>query len=301
MFTPQEVQDKKFPKAVFGGYDMGEVDDFLDAVSADYSALYKENAVLKSKLKVLAEKVEEYRSVDAAMRKALIVAQKMASEMTEEAKAKSEEIKSKARLDYENSIAALKDDIKNEERRLESIKEETRKFVDASVRICQMQIDNLKRMISEPSGARGSFDDKAEEIEKSINKAISEEIPAAETYADDRSSDIPEVNPEIQISSDASQEADPEIEEAEPDQVEFRNFSIASSDFDFSDDEPSLEKVFAEPIEPATANAGRTRAKQKSAAQGTDTPGREKPQEVNVGGMNIRVFEMELGGDKTKK
>ena len=52
MLTPQEVASRAFPKAVMGGYNMASVDEFLDELSDDYSALYKENAVLKSKLKV---------------------------------------------------------------------------------------------------------------------------------------------------------------------------------------------------------------------------------------------------------
>ena len=30
MFTPQEIQEQTFSKAVFGGYDMQQVDDFLE-------------------------------------------------------------------------------------------------------------------------------------------------------------------------------------------------------------------------------------------------------------------------------
>ena len=33
MFTPQEVSDKSFPKASFGGYQMESVDEFLDTAS----------------------------------------------------------------------------------------------------------------------------------------------------------------------------------------------------------------------------------------------------------------------------
>ena len=58
MLSPQEISEKKFVKAVFGGYDMTEVDDFLAELNTDYAALYKENAILKGKLKVLVEKVE---------------------------------------------------------------------------------------------------------------------------------------------------------------------------------------------------------------------------------------------------
>ncbi len=56
MLTPQDIRDKQFVKAVFGGYDMSTVDDFLEELTEDYAALYKENAILKSKIKVLVER-----------------------------------------------------------------------------------------------------------------------------------------------------------------------------------------------------------------------------------------------------
>ena len=52
MLTPQDIQNKEFVKAVFGGYDMQGVDDFLEELTDDYAALYKDNAILKSKIKV---------------------------------------------------------------------------------------------------------------------------------------------------------------------------------------------------------------------------------------------------------
>ena len=61
MFTPQEVSEKTFPKesGFNNGYGMAAVDEFLDVLTEDYTALYKDNAALKAKLKVLVEKVEE--------------------------------------------------------------------------------------------------------------------------------------------------------------------------------------------------------------------------------------------------
>ena len=88
MLTPQEVSERAFQKASFGGYNMGQVDEFLDVLTGDYSALYSENAVLKSKMKVLVDKVEEYRSTEEAMRKALMTAQRMADTMVKEAEQK---------------------------------------------------------------------------------------------------------------------------------------------------------------------------------------------------------------------
>ena len=82
MLTPQEVSTHSFTKAVMGGYNMASVDDFLDKLTEDYTALYKENAALKAKLKVLADKTEEYRQVEDAMRATLLTAQKMAPAST---------------------------------------------------------------------------------------------------------------------------------------------------------------------------------------------------------------------------
>lgn len=64
---------------------MKEVDDFLDELTADFSELYKENSVLKGKIKVLAEKISEYRETEDAMRTTLLTAQKMANSMVVQA------------------------------------------------------------------------------------------------------------------------------------------------------------------------------------------------------------------------
>ena len=88
MLTPQEVSERAFQKATFNGYNMSQVDEFLDILTADYSALYSENAVLKSKMKVLADKVEEYRATEDAMRQAFMIAQRRADDLVREAEQK---------------------------------------------------------------------------------------------------------------------------------------------------------------------------------------------------------------------
>ena len=70
MFTPQQIDEVSFARARFGGYDMASVDEFLEPLTNDYVALYNENAMLKSKMRVLAKKVEERRSTDADAKKA---------------------------------------------------------------------------------------------------------------------------------------------------------------------------------------------------------------------------------------
>ena len=40
MLTPQEVSSHAFTRAPFGGYNMTAVDEFLDELTDDYTALY---------------------------------------------------------------------------------------------------------------------------------------------------------------------------------------------------------------------------------------------------------------------
>ena len=88
MLTPQQIQEISFEKAVFGGYDMGSVDDFLEPLTEDYITLYKENSVLKSKMRILVEKLEEYRRQEGSMQNALMAAQKTCDQMIAETEKK---------------------------------------------------------------------------------------------------------------------------------------------------------------------------------------------------------------------
>ena len=88
MFTPQQLEQISFGKQTFGGYDMNDVDEFLEPLIEDYVTLYKENALLKSKMRVLVGKLEEYRKNEASMKDAVINAQKTCDKMVAEAEAK---------------------------------------------------------------------------------------------------------------------------------------------------------------------------------------------------------------------
>ena len=88
MITPQQIDEVTFAKAMFGGYDMASVDEFLEPFTEDYITLYKENALLKSKMRLLVEKLETYRKNETSMREAIANAQKTCDQMVQEAEAK---------------------------------------------------------------------------------------------------------------------------------------------------------------------------------------------------------------------
>ena len=88
MFTPQQIDQISFSKSTFGGYNMQQVDEFLEPLTEDYVTLYKENALLKSTMRVLVGKLEEYRKNEAAMKEAVANAQRTCDKMVMEAEAK---------------------------------------------------------------------------------------------------------------------------------------------------------------------------------------------------------------------
>ena len=104
MLKPQDIQEVAFAKAVFGGYDMAAVDDFLETLYTDYAALHRDNSVLKTKIKTLVDSVEEYRATEESMRKALIAAKKVGDDMIEQTKARCSAMLEEAGLARENQL-----------------------------------------------------------------------------------------------------------------------------------------------------------------------------------------------------
>ena len=88
MITPQQIEQISFGKQPFGGYDMQQVDEFLEPLTEDYITLYKENALLKSKMRVLVTKLEEYRERENSLKSALADTQKSCDIMMKEAETK---------------------------------------------------------------------------------------------------------------------------------------------------------------------------------------------------------------------
>ena len=118
MLTPQEVSSHAFTKGFMGGYNMAMVDEFLDELTDDYTALYKENAALKAKMKVLVEKVEDYRATEDSMRATLLTAQKMADSIVREAEARRDNLLAQAETDARDRIAQIQKDVEAAEERL---------------------------------------------------------------------------------------------------------------------------------------------------------------------------------------
>ena len=148
MLTPQEVSTHAFTKAVMGGYNMAMVDEFLDELTDDYTALYKENAALKAKLKVLVEKVEDYRATEDSMRATLLTAQKMADSIVKEAEQKRDGMLAEARAQAQSQMGELDRQRRESEARLAQGKQELADFIATARSACEKELEFLSRLDS---------------------------------------------------------------------------------------------------------------------------------------------------------
>lgn len=149
MMTPQEVANCTFAKSMVGGYNMASVDDFLDKLTEDYSALYKENAALKAKLKMTVDKMAEYRESEDAIRSTLLAAQKMSTAMISEAEQKRDALIGDATSAAKNRMAELQQQITEAERRLESVRFQVDKELEAERKRLAVGQEQLRTFIRE--------------------------------------------------------------------------------------------------------------------------------------------------------
>lgn len=147
MFTPQQIDQISFSRATFGGYDMQAVDEFLEPLTEDYVTLYKENALLKSKMRVLVGKLEEYRKNESSMKDAIVNAQKTCDKMVREAEAKCTQMLSDANVAAAENAKNADALIAQEDARVE----EARKTANAKIdeltdqfRACIQALERIK-------------------------------------------------------------------------------------------------------------------------------------------------------------
>lgn len=130
MFTPQQLEQIQFKTAVFGGYEMESVDAVLEPLLEDYEALYKENATLKSKMRVLVEKLEEYRQNEGSAKEALQAAQATCDDMIRQTEVRCQAMAAgsatlaAAKATAREGIASMEQILKEMLEKLQTLKEE---------------------------------------------------------------------------------------------------------------------------------------------------------------------------------
>ena len=233
MLTPQEVEERVFPKAKKAGYDMQDVDNFLDQLTADYTELYKENAVLKRKMKVLADKITEYQETEGAMRATLLAAQKMADQLVDEAKTKREKMLSDAETIVKSQLGKLSERVAEEEAKLRKALASVAAMT-ASIRdLLTHEQEFLAKLPVQDAAAApeqaAKADDVAAEIGDSIRQMMAEsDKKAAPAQAEAPKAEAPKAEEQAEPQIDLPKAA-PAAEQAEP-QVDLPEAERASGE-----------------------------------------------------------------------
>ena len=173
MFTPQQIEQISFGKATFGGYDMNDVDEFLEPLTEDYITLYKENALLKSKMRILVGKLEEYRKNEASMKDAIVNAQKTCDKMVAEAEAKCAEMLAAANTAAVQNTCNADALVAAESSRVEEARKAAAAKIDElqeQMRACIQALDRIKNA-NQPAPAAApapTADDVADEISQNL-------------------------------------------------------------------------------------------------------------------------------------
>lgn len=146
MITPQQIHETSFEKVRRGGYDMEAVDNFLEPLTEDYITLFKENSVLKSKMRILVEKLEEYRNQESSMQNALIAAQKTCEQMVLDAEKKCAKMLREAEETANAKSQNVSLLIDGEQERLEAAQKASRSFLDKMEQELQQQLAHLQEL-----------------------------------------------------------------------------------------------------------------------------------------------------------
>lgn len=201
MITPQQIEQVSFGKQTFGGYDMQAVDEFLEPLTEDYVTLYKENALLKSKMRVLVSKLEEYRKNESSMKEAMEQTRKNCDDMIKDAEARCEQMLGEANEAAAESVRNVNARIAIEDQRVD----DARRLAAAKIEELEFQlkscIDTLERIkaTNRPAASRNvAFDyDKAEANSRAVADEIAKNVEAQVGTAED---DAPKAEPKHPVS-----------------------------------------------------------------------------------------------------
>ena len=172
--TPQDIREK----AMFGGYDMAAVQNYQEEVATELANAQKEIAVLKGKMKVLVDKIEEYRASEDAMRLAILSAQKVGKQIEDDAQARADKILSEAKNTSDRILGGLQHETANEEAKLLNAKTSCAKFLEDVRNLCLTQLEYLDGV----AGSKAASAPRAA-ARPTASAAPAEPVPAAQPEA----------------------------------------------------------------------------------------------------------------------
>ena len=124
MYTPLDIENKKFAKQMMNGYSVEEVDNFLDELTLDYEKLYKESNENKGKIAELEASLVKYKNLESTLQNTLVMAQSTADEIKKVAKQEAEQIVKDAQGTARGQLMEIEQQITIKTKELEDLKKQ---------------------------------------------------------------------------------------------------------------------------------------------------------------------------------
>ena len=124
MITPLDIENKRFAKQMVNGYNVEEVDDFLDELTIDYSKNYKEVTELRAKVEELNNSLVQYKTIESTLQNTLVMAQSTAEEVKNVAKQKADQIIEEAKANAQKQVDELNNEIIQKQKELDDVKKQ---------------------------------------------------------------------------------------------------------------------------------------------------------------------------------
>ena len=124
MLTPLDIENKKFSKQIMNGYNVDEVDDFLDEIGVDFAKKQKEVNEASKKIEELNASLEHYKNIEETLQNTLLMAQSTAEEVQNVAKQKAEQIINEAKAIGQKEADSLSSQITLKKKELEDLQKQ---------------------------------------------------------------------------------------------------------------------------------------------------------------------------------
>ena len=124
MLTPLDIENKKFSKQIMNGYNVDEVDDFLDEIGVDYAKKQKEALEAGKQVEELRASLEHYKNIEETLQNTLLMAQSTAEEVKNVAKQKADQIVNEAKASSQKEIDYLQGQILAKKKEIEDLQKQ---------------------------------------------------------------------------------------------------------------------------------------------------------------------------------
>lgn len=168
--TAMDIMNKDFKRAM-RGYNMDEVDEFLEQISEGYETAYKENIVLKEKLNVFEDKLDHYAKMETTIQNTLLLAQNAAEQAKQSSQSEAEFIIRNANESAKRILDKAHTDVLNINDEFDRTKQEFAKFRSKfrNFIVTQMEMfESLEKDFDKNYNISTVIEEKAQEPELSI-------------------------------------------------------------------------------------------------------------------------------------